>query len=581
MCGMPVLIRRYAAMIALSFVAHASALADDAPARILSPTLGRPIFVEPGGLCEMMCSGPVSSGGAAALLRRSTDRELTLELTPATQADRGDQNVLAFTTPREALEGVYDLELTDGDTTFTSPHSVAIRKDRGALRVVHLSNMNIGDALAPMPPFALVDEVNLVGPDLIVATGDYLDATHPSPEEGWTRLVEFFRRFDAPLLLACGDHDDLRYYGEWVAPSPIGVTRIGRWQFLTLYDHPSAPITQDSDQVRWVESVLSHEGADLRFMVSHDDFPGLLAYWRDQGNLAKWIDSGRIGAWFTGGHNDWNGREYAAIFKAAGPMLYVRTAQSSPALREGSSGKTRYRWIDITGQHVNFPNGDGAESLPPSIESGGLRLIRHEPEGGVARFTVQNFHPFPIRDLALKARLPVSTTPLWTVGARIAQEATVGDYRLVTLHCDAPARGAVGVQVGSGDAPAERAVQVRFDAPQRITFCREQSASAVEFHRAALTSPVTVQIRNDGQATVDTAIMARLNGDLLGLVATDRQEPSATRVGAHLAPGESLALRLDLGAVIVNSGAQELQLLVGDPRWPQVFVWPFNAALAD
>lgn len=549
--------------------------------RILAPSLGRPQIVAPGENIDVIWCAAAPAAAPTATLRHAVERSLVLELAPASDPRPGPHGAMSLRTPESALEGVYDLELKVGDKTLCAAHAVALRRERARLRVVSLSNMNIGDAMALTPPAALVDEINLIAPDVVIATGDYLDATHPAPEEGWRRLGEFFARFDAPLLLACGDHDDLRHYGEWIAPSPIGATRIGRRQFLTLYDHPAAPIGHDSEQVRWVEQLLSREDAELRFIISHDEFPGLLAHWRDAGTLAERVANGRIGAWFTGGHTDWNGREYTSIFKAAGPLLYVRTAQSSAALRDGSSGRASYRWFDLIGDQVTFPNGDAADALPPSIETGLLRVSRHELVDGVARFAIQNAHPFPIEGLMLKARLPLGGEPAWAIGAEIEREAIVGDFRLLWLRCGVPARGAVGVQAGVGPAPLERSLLVRFQAPPFIPFRRGQASGAIDYLRAELSEPVVAEITNAGPRSIETAAMARLDGDLVGLSLLGSQAPAAARAALRLAAGETLALQVDLSAVRVRAGRQQLQLLLGDPRWPQAFTWSFEASLKD
>src|SRR5690606_33955745 len=139
-------------------------------------------------------------------------------------------------------------------------------------------------------------------------------------------LLAFIRRLDAPVIMACGDHDDVGLYSERVSPSPIGVVRIGRHRCIILYDHPAAPIDRDTDQLAWVERTLQSPGFDgLTIVVAHDDRPNLLAHWRSSGTLAERLRRGRIGLWLAGGHRDWDGVAFAELLRAAGPLRYVRT----------------------------------------------------------------------------------------------------------------------------------------------------------------------------------------------------------------------------------------------------------------
>lgn len=205
----------------------------------------------------------------------------------------------------------------------------------------------------PAPSFdqRLIEEVNLVAPTLIVATGDFLDATHADPPVGWRELIDCLTRFDAPIVMACGDHDDIELYSRHVAPSPIGLVNVGRHRALLLFDHPRGPIHRNPEQLRWVERTLGTPGFDgLTFVVTHDDSPNLLRHWQQQGTLTRMIRSGRIGLWFAAGHQDWDGQVYGDVIDAAVPMVYLRTQQSSstPAAAPPESATTASSILSTT-----------------------------------------------------------------------------------------------------------------------------------------------------------------------------------------------------------------------------------------
>lgn len=215
----------------------ATAQVEDGPV-LLAPTQGRPVFVEPGGTFRvaMHLSQPPES----------IRFELTAWQFPAqrhelaSQASDAEalQGTYELTVPADTPELTYDLEIHTGSTLLSGRHAVAVTRVGRRVRLVQLSDMHIGELGAPDFDARLIAEVNLLAPTLIVATGDFLDATHADPEAGWQRLSEFLACFDAPTLVACGDYDDVALYSRFMAPSPMGAIEVGAYRGIVLYDVP-------------------------------------------------------------------------------------------------------------------------------------------------------------------------------------------------------------------------------------------------------------------------------------------------------------------------------------------------------
>lgn len=558
-------------------VRPSTANADANAPGLLVPTLGRPAFVEPGGTFRVVARVPNASGTAEFNLVRARPRELRypLECAPDTIARLLAGQPLKLTVSLTVPRRTYDLEIVLDGTRLTGRHCVAVGSVGRQLRLVHLANMNVGDVGALHFDQRLIDEVNLLAPTLIVATGDFLDATHDDPSVGWRELVDYLTRFEAPIVMACGDHDDIELYSRHVAPSPIGLIDVGPHRGLILFDHPLAPIDSDSEQIRWVEHALGRPGFDrLTFVVTHDDFPNLLHYWQQQGTLTRMISAGRLGLWFAGGHCDWDGQAFSELIHAADPMVYLRTHQSSSAPREGATGVSHYRIIEITDDRVILPQAAPEPSdAPSSTPVGHLRATLDGPnDGSLSRlsFSAVNNLPYRIDKLALTLRLRklAGSTP-WCHGGRLEEVTDLGTLWECRVRFDLPDKGSLRAAAGSGPEPDRQAVDVRVEADNTFHFSRHVTPEGLTF--LTLTSdPPVVQVRNDGDQVVQVSPLVRLDGDPVAYRPLAGDGRFATAYRLSLPPGETVSLQLDLAAVRVEPGRRELQVYLagGDVKVP-------------
>lgn len=542
----------------------------DPDARLLLPTQGRPAFVRPGQTLQVRA---LLSGGGPLEITLSARGPQPLhyrldvpERAAATLARGGAINV---TVPERTPPRTYDLELQAGATRLVARHCVAVTRREQPLRIVHLANFYIGDITAPALDERLIDEINLVAPNLIVLTGDYLDRMNPNVDAGWDALLNYLARFDAPTLMACGDHDDLAQYQRRVAPSPIGMIRVGPARGLVLFDHPSAPLKENPEQLRWIEQVLDAPAPDtVTFVVSHDEFPSLLDAWHDAGQLAQRVHDGRLGVWFSGGSRDWDGREYADLINAAAPLVYCRTHAASGTTRGGASGVPHYRVVDLVDGRAIQPHPNPRGGAPaPSLPVGQLTVHFDGPNDGTRRdlsFTVVNNHAFPLGDLCVRALLrgESGATP-WCRGGRLEYVLDHGGVWEYAVRVDVPDRGAAYVEIGNGPPPQEPAYSVRINVPGELVF-RPQTTPGGIAYLSGVDVLALLHVRNESERPIDLTPLVRLDGDTIAYRLFGQSGPFVTAYGLRIAPGQELPLQLDLSAVRATAGRRTLQVYVRD-----------------
>ena len=579
--------------VAVTLLAAASACAltsadDVAEPRILAPTLGRPAFAQAEG--QLAVTAYVAAAAEPVVFELVAadfpSHRHTLMAPEDAAAQLGTGQPLNLRLPAGVPHGTYDLVLRSGTTQLVAKHCVAVWQPTHRVRLVHLSNMNVGDPNAPDFDWQLVDEVNLVAPTLIVVTGDFLDATHPHHEAGWQRVTDYLTSFDAPAVVACGDHDDLELYSRHIAPSPVGDVVVGGLRGIVLFDVPRRPVTGDSEQVDWLERTLAVPGDDRpTFIVSHDESPNLLRVWQSRGVLPEMLNSTRVGVWFAGGHRDWDGTEYRKLLDAATPMVYVRTHQSSTATCAGAEGVSHYRVVDLDGGRVWLPGLDhAAAGGPPSIPVGLLHSVFDEPNDGTrtqVAFTAVNNHPFRLDGLGVRVLLKrEGPSRPWCAGGELESAVGIGQCWDCRVRFDLPEKGALHAVAGTGPAPAEPQVDVLFDGDLQMPLTRRAAGDGVSY--LAGTGALTLlHLRNRGAGPASVTPLIRLDGQTLAYTLLDEPGPLATAYRLRIAPGQTLTLQVDLTAARVRPGRRELQVyLKGTAAW-RPFCYPLDVSIVQ
>ncbi|MFH1747395.1 MAG: hypothetical protein ABIG44_10175 [Planctomycetota bacterium] len=540
-------------------------------AMLLGPTLGRPAFVPAGGELVISAQFPAADQSVSMTLSnpKAGDQRFPLVVPPDAGKQLSTGQPVTVRVPADVPAYTYDLEIHAGTSQVVGRHCVAVGSLPERIRLVHLSNMNVGDVGAPDFDWGLIEEINLVAPTLIVATGDLLDVTHPDIDSGWRRAIEYFAQFDAPVLIACGDHDDLESYSRYVAPSPVGFINLGDYRMVVLYDTARNPIGHDVDQVRWFEELLASPNEQrITLVASHDESPNLLKYWQQQGNLASMVQGTRLGLWFCGGHRDWDGIEYKNLIESTAPMCYLRTHQSSTATCDGATGVSHYRVVDLIDGRANIVGGGERGPLAESIAAGHLRVYYDGPNDGTQRsmsFTVVNNLPFRINDLSVRVLLKRNPDRQpWYAGATLTQVTDLGDVWDCRVRVDLPDKGALHAVVGTSATPMMPAIDVNIEAPRQLVLQRHQDAEGLSY-LAAQSTLALIHLHNLGSSATNVTPLVRLDGQTLPYLILDEPGPAATAYRLRLAPGRTLTLQVELSAIRVAPGYRELQVYLKGP----------------
>ncbi|MCH7872267.1 MAG: metallophosphoesterase, partial [Planctomycetes bacterium] len=464
--------------------------------------------------------------------------------------------------PKDIPRQTYDLEIRFAGVTLTARHAVAIGEVGQRVRIVHLSDMNVGDIGAPDFDARLIDEINLVSPTLVVATGDYLDAGAGESDSGWQRLSDYFAKLEAPVLMACGDRDDIAWFSRVAAPSAIGTIQVGRYRGIIMMDHSGHPIERDAQQIDWVENLLDDAGDT--FLVSHNESPGLARHWLVSGMLERRLTGGGVLAWFSGGHRDWDEDEYRRRARTAPRTVFVRTHQASSAALEGALGISHYSIVDFVDGRVVLPqeHGPSAASAPPSIAAGRINAVFHTSNDGSARqvaLTVTNNLPYPVDHLSLRVLVRRDDArPPWCRGAELSQIVSFGRLWECRVTFDLPDRGARRIVIGTGEPPPVDSIRVEFDLPTRVAFESRVTDEGVPYQSSAV-EPL-VFISQPGEEAIEVMPRFRLDGSTIAYRPIDADGPFATAYRLSLKPDEIVALQLDFSALRVRPGRRSLQV---------------------
>ena len=540
--------------------------ADAASSRLFAPTLGRPAFVAPGDTFQVMAQIPDATPTAeyALVYAQGNQQRYPLQTNPRSGAAAPDRPI-ELRVPPDVPPRTYDLEIRAGSTVLRGRHCVAVGHIGALVRIVHLSNLNIGDPGALRFDERLIAEINLVAPTLIVATGDYLDALHTDPQPGWQELASALTQFHAPLLMACGEHDDIGLYSRYVAPSPVGLVNMGPHRCIVLYDHLRAPVERNAEQLRWLDGVLSSSDfAGLTFVTAHSDYPNLLEHWQRQGVLEERVRTGRLALWFAGGHTDWDNRAYCDLLERARPLVYLRTHQSSHAPRAGATGISHYRIVDIADNCVILPETrPGEVRVPPSTPLGHLRASvdgRNDGSEDTLAISVVNNLPYRLNGLAQWIRLrKVPGRQPWCLGGRLDDVCDLGDCWECCVRLNAPDKGSARALAGSGPQPPAPRVSVQFQIDSTLVFEPKATIANVAFASLIGQAPI-VHLTNPGDEPLAVSPLIRLDGNPIPYRPAEADATFATTYRLHLAPGDGISLQLDLSAATVEAGRRELQV---------------------
>lgn len=543
------------AIVGLAAAPSLCARADEQPAavpsRIITPSFGRPAFVAPGqAFRTAIAPAPdVEATTFVLVQRRNPAHEHALEVVAAEAGN------LTLRAPADTPLGTYDFEVRTAEQRLVARHCVAVATLGQRVRLVHLADLRLGHVTVPTLDERLIAEINLLSPTLVITTGDYLERTHPDPEQGWQAVVDYLAGLDAPVLMAAGDQDDMTAYSAHVAASPVGTVDLGRYLGVVLLDHAAAPLAADADQRAWAERVLNVPNDDrITFLVGHAAAPGLLRAWREIDQLRPMLRAGRVGLCFVGGGHISTEQQDSFAGEVA-PMRLIHTPPGSTLVDGGSRGPS-YRVIDLVGERATEIRASAASRDALTIGSVDVTPLPHDVAVCQSRFQATNRLGQPLIGLSHRVVLanPDRLMP-WCLGARLTQVTHVGRQTICRVEFDLPARGMAQVALGLGEAPSRPTVDVLFGIAGPLAG-RPRTDHGLRL--AAPDTPLTVHLSNRGDSPVVVEPLVMLAGQTVPYRVVDANSGSALAFKLRLVPPKSVTLALDPAGLVVPAGRQQL-----------------------
>ncbi len=577
--------------------------ADEAESVIVVPSQGRPVIVTPGDTFFFVLRLRRSLGDRIVCrLVHSLVPEVACPLKADVKLGivQGRYGQMILQVPWEATPGLYDLEVQGQDRNHISRQSVKVVEQFGdSLRIVHLSNMNIGDPAAPEFDELLVDEINLLAPDFVVCTGDLTEWGRALADPNdWLRSLSFLGRIHAPAYIVCGDHDDEASFDRYVADNPMGTMDYGHYHGILMLDHSAHRL--DSEQVKWlIEDLDAHRDVrGFNFILMHNDELDVLDMLRREvKELPGFIRDHKLRMIITGGHIDWDLREFAGKLKGLegpGGLIYIRTHQSSTCMHDRATGVSHYRVIDVNGQEIDYiyPDDTATTNAQHSVPVGRLRVFYNRPNDGSQEqvvATVQNAlnRVFENCRIWLRVAKKGGASPV-VAGGQLVRVLDGKTYWMCEVRVDLPDKGGLKVMAANDPSsippPVPVTVTVAAEAATQPTTTRQASSTLLTFsHQHAdaglsyyrCVQRLSLVLMNTTSEPQEVWPVVRLNGEVVPLdfVASERRP-------LRIEAGRQIALPLPLVLGRFSPGLHQLQVFFRSDPLKRVTVFPVSLRLA-
>jgi hypothetical protein len=497
---------------------------------ILEPTQGRPRMVRAGEPFYFMFRVEKMDVPKIEVMLASSlceDQRIKLTADGPPMAIQGNNWVTMLKAPTGTPPGTYDLLIDLGVGYQRVANAIkVIDQFKSTFRFVHLSNMNIGDPTSPEFDDRLVDEINLLAPEFILATGDFVEKGWLGDGNNqWRKVREFLGKFQAPCYVLCGDQDDPVSFTRQINPSLVGTLNYGRYHFFLMLDTCYHPIECDTSQIKaLVGDLENNQNAAMTFLVGNRDNLGLL-----DGLLSIKLDpaavlaKGKVRYLIFGGSTDWDFQEYLQKLSSAklSDVKYIRTGQSSTCMKNGGSGVSRYRVFDVDGEKVDYlyPDEQAKASIQSSVPAGHLKTIHQGPNDGtkpMERAIVVNGLNQSFANARVVFRI-AGTDPkaVRVLNGRLERSAALPNGQLlVSARIDLPEKSSTQVMATSDPLLAKvydrLPVKITLDGSKKLTFTPAITPAGLNFFAAGETLELT--LTNESNAAIRLTPQVTLAG---------------------------------------------------------------------
>ena len=551
--------------------------------RLIEPSPGRPVFLQPGRslYCVLAIPREMLQQVTFTLLH-SVNPQVShslLKTTPMTPV-QDKFGAIVLKVPENVTAGLYDMEVTSPLGKHVSKHVISVLAEpKSKFRFVHLSDMNVGDITAARFDMNLVEEINLLAPEFIVATGDFLEwAQRFDDTSAWKRILAYLTRFNAPVFVVCGDLDHQGTFSEYVANSPVGTFDYGRVHGLLLLDNPTSRL--DAEQIKWVMTDLAeHRDGAFSMLITHNEDLSLLDMLRRRGDATDFVRKNKLKVVITGGHTDWDYVEYAdKLSGLENDLHYIRTHEASTCVSGGASGVSHYRVIEVDGDEINYVYPDESASVrrQHSIPSGRLRITydrRNDGSSHAVTATVQNGLNQSFDDCVVWIRLAKATggsSNPTVVGGRLLQKLEVADHVLCKIGVDVPDESALKIYAATQGPPVPlQPLTVALDGDRNLTFAEQVSPHGIK--RYASSQKLVVKLTNSSPKPAKTWPIVRLNGNVV-----DFANQAQLTWPLSIASGETMELPLNLTLANPGTGEHRLQVYFLEDSLQRISAFPLR-----
>jgi len=540
---------------------------------ILDPTQGRPLILQHQDQFRFLVRlGTGIEGNVTLALRYRRVPALTVDLSPVDDMAIFQQRYASMTLriPDDVPNGLYDLLVKSQGQSLIARCSIKVVDSfKTKFRFVHLSDMTIGDPSAPAFDDRLAEEVNLLAPEFIVATGDYTAWGRILDDEtSWQHVLDNFARFDAPVYMVCGDQDHGVSFAKYVAQSPLGTFDYGGYHGILLWDHNHHPI--DDLQIDFLRRDLeAPRNAVFTMIATHNDDLSFLDQLAPRDLLGDYLRLRKVRMVIVGGSDDWDHTEYAD--RLAGLDLhYVRTHQASTCLRGRATGVSHYRVIEVDGDQISYvyPEEDAPPGVDHSVPLGRLRVFRESSTAGRVAVSIQNALNAPFTDACVWIQVAKAGSARPQVaGGRLIQVLDGGQSWVCQVAVDLPDKGGVKVLVTTdGSIPPAVPIKARYEGSRALTFTEQHTETGLHYHKSD--QPVRISLTNTSDEPLHTYPVLRLNGGVLPI----RVEGSDAWPIEIPASGQvTLSVRLILARVSPGPHLMQMMFLEDPVRRATVF----------
>jgi hypothetical protein len=302
---------------------------------------------------------------------------------------------LSFSVPATLNAGSYSLVVSDGSQEQRRPDAIHIVSHfPDAVSIVQLADLpTLGNHDGDRRMQQLVDEINIINPDLVLMTGD---VAYGGQWQQYRLLLAAMARINAPVIAAPGNHE----YEGWAAyltllGTPYHRVSYGKLQIISLNSgHGRDQLTET--QYAWLQDVFRHlDGrtplVQLHHPVQHRaGLHGFVAnHVQDMVEMfrASAVPIVLSGHWHGDAVYDETGQDRRDTWNFPG-VPYVTTTTAGADLREDYASSPvhhGYRLIRLDhGKLVSYTydmDGDGRRDATSSIPVGKLHSTQQDATG--------------------------------------------------------------------------------------------------------------------------------------------------------------------------------------------------------